>query len=150
MSTIVWAVVYNDYENNSTVRIFTTQALAEAHAKQLDGSYDVQAFNVLGRLPQRVNMHGRGGYVLRNGGIRIGTSGSYEYWDDQLPPPVHVDSAAGSTHVVAWATTPEEADRLLIDNIAEQLVQRGHVERVGHWRQHAPDMIRTVQEQGQQ
>jgi hypothetical protein len=99
----VWAVHATDYDDNGTRALFTTQALAEAHRDQLNtkspGSYAVEGFDLLDRLPKLLQLSRHHARVFPDGTVEHGDRTTHrEEWDYyQTGNPV-------STHLWGTAT----------------------------------------------
>lgn len=85
--TTVWAVANHDYDDTSTVAIFTSQELADQHAADRDGGYEVIEHDILDHRPVKVSLEYRSASVFDDGHVdrHNQTSRPQEYWDYEAP-----------------------------------------------------------------
>ncbi len=121
----VWAVRGDEYEDNGVRAILATPELAEQHRAQLakyegHSDYDIEEFDVLDRLPQRVQYVAMKAIVHPSGMVEVVPSNAGKrqaVWGYEASGSFHCYRAPdGRTHVDVCDVDPEP---LLREKVAE-------------------------------
>lgn len=117
----VWAVHATEYEDNGTRALFTTQALAEAHRDQLNtkspGSYAIEGFDLLDRLPRLLQLSRLHARVFPDGTVEHGERNTRrEEWEYYLTGnPVSIRKWGTATDIGVESENPAPLLREQVD-----------------------------------